>query len=352
MRRLRLLAVCLTMAGALAPAIGLGRAEAAPGMQRRAEAAPDAPGTTANGGLRIRLMEAPQNRRNDPRARSYIVDHLAPGTTISRRIGIANESNRALRARFYVGAASISGGSFQPLDDPNELSAWSRFQPAQVDIRPGAEATATLTVAVPAGATAGERYGVAWAELPGTTDQGITSVNRVGIRIYLSVGPGGEPASDFAIDSMTAKRNVDGTPVVTAQVTNTGARALDLSGSLRLAHGPAGLNAGPFAAKLGTTLAIGDSEAVEVVLDKQIPDGPWEATLELRSGTTQRTAVAVVRFPKPGESGPSVKAEPTSTSKSKSGLVAGLGVGIILLVVVFLFLLIFRRRGRKDEEEG
>jgi hypothetical protein len=325
------------MAGALAPAIGA-----------RADQ-PHVNGQVANGGLRVRLLEAPQVRRNDPRARIYIVDHLAPGTTITRRIGVANESTGPLHSRLYVGAAAIAGGTFQPQDQPNDLGSWSRFGPSQLDIRPGAEATATLTIAVPASATAGERYGVAWAELPGSTAEGVTSVNRVGIRIYLSVGAGGEPASDFVIDTMTAKRNADGTPVVTAQVTNTGARALDLSGSLRLAGGPAGLNAGPFPAKLGTTLAIGDSEPVEVVLDKQIPDGPWEATLDLRSGTAQRSAVARILFPKPGETGPAVPAEPPAQRKVAG--VAALGFGVILLVLLFLFFLIFRRRRKEEDEE-
>lgn len=331
MRRTYLLAVCLTMAGALAPAIG-------------------AHADAQNGGVRVRLLEAPESRRNDPRAHSYVIDHVRPGTTISRRIGVTNESTGPLGVRLYVGGADIGTGTFQALDAPNELSGWTAFAPNHVELLPGREETTVLTIRVPAAATSGERYGVAWAELPGSTDQGVTSVNRVGIRIYLSVGPGGEPASDFVIDTMTAKRNRDGTPVVSAQVTNTGARALDLSGSLRLTAGPGGLSAGPFVAKLGTTLAIGDSEPVEIPLDKQIPDGPWEAALELRSGTTQRSAVAHILFPKPGESGPAVEVKARS-NRSVVG-VAALGFGVILFVLVLLFLLIFRRRRKDEDEDG
>ena len=52
-----------------------------------------------------------------------------------------------------------------------------------------------MTIAVPRDAAPGERYGVVWAEVRAAAPAagGITQVSRVGIRIYLSVGPGGRP---------------------------------------------------------------------------------------------------------------------------------------------------------------
>jgi hypothetical protein len=48
-----------------------------------------------------------------------------------------------------------------------------------------------VTIRVPRDAAPGERYGVVWAETRAGPDSGdgITQVNRVGIRLYLSVGP-------------------------------------------------------------------------------------------------------------------------------------------------------------------
>jgi hypothetical protein len=66
------------------------------------------------------------------------------------------------------------------------------------------------------------------------------------IRLYLSVGPGGAPAANFTIDSLTAKRTPDGHPTVLARVHNTGGRALDMNGTLRLVDGPGALDAGPY----------------------------------------------------------------------------------------------------------
>jgi hypothetical protein len=126
---------------------------------------------------------------------------------------------------------------------------------------------------------------------------GITRVSRVGIRLYISVGTGAAPASNFTIDSLTGKRSPDGQPAVVASVHNTGGRALDMSGALQLSHGPGGLSAGPFAANLGTTLAIGATEPIMIMLDKQIPDGPWHVLVTLRSGLLERSARAIVDFP-------------------------------------------------------
>ncbi|MBW3590879.1 MAG: hypothetical protein KY393_03355, partial [Actinobacteria bacterium] len=60
---------------------------------------------------------------------------------------------------------------------------------------------------------------------------------------------------------------------MTAEVRNTGGRALDLTGELTLTDGPGGLSGGPFPAELGTTLPVDGAAAVTVVLDEQLPDG-------------------------------------------------------------------------------
>jgi hypothetical protein len=127
-------------------------------------------------------------------------------------------------------------------------------------------------------------------------------VNRVGIRVYLSVGPGGKPPSDFTIESLTAHRSTTGIPSISARVVNTGQRALDLSGELLLTDGPAGLRGGPFPVQLGNTLAIGESTELDIPLDPSLPNGPWQADLTLRSGFVERTVQTNLTFPASGQS--------------------------------------------------
>ncbi len=190
-------------------------------------------------------------------------------------------------------------------------------------------------ITVPDDAAPGERYGVVWAEVrTAPSVGGVTQVSRVGIRIYLSVGPGGAPAADFTIDSLTAVRSADGRPTVVATVHNSGGRALDMSGGLRLSDGPGGVSAGPFPATLGTSLAIGATEAVTVTLDKQLPAGPWDARIDLRSGLISLTGQATITFPAFGAS------RPTATGSSRPGTVyVAVGALLVLLAAGAFFVL-------------
>ena len=264
----------------------------------------DATTTDAADSIGIRLAEIPASAADDPRARLYIVDHLAPGTTISRRVEISSTADAAAQVGLYAAAATITGGAFLGSDGrtANDLSSWTTITPGEVDIPANGTMEGSITIDVPADAAPGEHYAVVWAEVRAGEDaNGVVMVSRVGIRIYLSVGPGGPPAANFVIESLTASRTSDGQPVVVATVKNTGGRALDMSGTLDLGGGPGDLSAGPFDARLGTTLAVGESEPVTVALDNQVPAGPWDATITLRSGLLEISANATITFPDNGE---------------------------------------------------
>jgi hypothetical protein len=255
----------------------------------------------STGTIGLQLLDVPTTARLDPRARLYIVDHLAPGTTIHRRIGVSNTTPSTIHIALYPAAASIGKGVFTGAagHTRNELTTWTSVSPGALEVRPGAHRVAVVTIAVPHDAAPGERYGAVWAEARSspTTAGGITEVSRVGVRLYLSVGPGGPPAANFTINSLVAKRSRDGRPLVLATVHNTGGRALDMNGTLRLLHGPGGLRAGPFPANLGVTLGIGETEAVTIPLDPQLPAGPWNARVTLRSGLLQRSNQTTLTFP-------------------------------------------------------
>lgn len=237
----------------------------------------------------------------DPRSLLYIMNHVAPGTSLSRQIEVSNNSAAGVTVSVYVSGAEIQGGSFvgETGATQNELSSWMSTSPNQLSVAANQTALATVTIKVPANAVAGERYAAIWAAVttPPTTGSGVTQVNRVGIRTYLSVGPGGDPASDFTVSTITTSREANGQPSVHAVVRNTGERALDMYGTLTLTSGPGGLTAGPFAVTLGTTIPINGSETIQVLLDKQVPVGPWHAKIVLRSGLLERSASSTISFP-------------------------------------------------------
>lgn len=210
-----LFAVCLVAAAILLPPPATARADASENQSL--------------GGVGVRFVDAPAATAEDPRARLYIIDHLAPGTVIERRIEVTNTTPAPAVVRMYAAGASINDGTFvgDAGDTPNELSTWNAVRPGALDLDAGAHASVTVTNPVPSDAAPGERYAVVWAEIhSGASSLGaVAQVNRVGIRQYLSVGPGGPPA-------------------------------------------------GPLPAGLGSSLAIGDSGQVVIPLDEQVPDGP------------------------------------------------------------------------------
>ena len=299
------------------------------------------------GSIGLRLIDAPVTSGNDPRALIYIVDHLAPGTVIHRRVEVSNTATSTTRVSLYSAAATIAHGSFLGAagHTANDLSSWTSVSPGAYDVLAGGRTTATVTISVPADAAPGEQYGVVWAEA-GTVPiagGGIAQVSRVGIRLYVSVGPGGPPAADFTIESLTAARSPGGHPVVVASVHNTGGRALDMSGSLQLLAGPGGLRAGPFPATLGTTLAIGDTEAVAVTLDRAVPAGPWDALITLHSGLLERSAHASITFPDTGVT-PLVIATSTRRERVSSAVLAFI---VLLLLALTILVTVVRRRRRR-----
>ncbi|WP_370153765.1 peptidase [Streptacidiphilus sp. EB129] len=269
-------------------------------------------GAAPAAGIGIKLLEAPVSRRDDPRAHTYIVDHLAPGSVIKRRVEVTNESATLRHIDLYAAAASIDDNAFAfaPEHTPNELSTWTSLDRTGVDVPAWGSSPVQVSLHVPNDASTGERYAVIWAQGAVAPDQShsVTLVNRVGVRMYIDVGPGGEPPSDFRIDKVTPARTRDGRPELWAQVRNTGGRAVDLSGTLSLSGGPGGLRAGPFTAETGTTLLPGGHAPVTVLLDKQLPDGPWAVDLTLKSGLVVREVNAVVTFPHtPGATGNAVE---------------------------------------------
>jgi hypothetical protein len=303
----------------------------------------------ASPGLGVRLLDAPSSLAKDPRAHEYIIDNLAPGGSITRHIEVSNGTTESLPITTYADSATIAAGGFRVADGHtvNDLVSWTITDPTSFTLAPGAAKVVTVHIAVPADAAGGERYGVVLAEArPSAAAGRIALVTRVGIRIYLSVAAGGPPASNFSIEQLQAERDAAGNPVVQASVDNTGGRALDMTGTLRLDHGPGGLSAGPFPVRLGTTLAPGQREPVTVVLDKALPAGPWHARVELQSDLLRRAAEATITFPTAvGTKAAPVAARAVPLTRNRDVLVP-VALGLLLFVTILLGLAWWRRRVR------
>ncbi|GAB2891594.1 hypothetical protein GCM10027074_69760 [Streptomyces deserti] len=306
---MRRLLSCLLVAACCA--LGAGTAVARP--------SPPGPSQGKPVRLGIKLLEAPVDRRQDPRASSYIIDHLPPGAVIHRDIQVVNDNPNPLHVTLYPGAAAIRGGTFTfaPAGKRNELAGWISLARTRLTLDPWQKAAVPVTLRVPRTASAGERYAVIWAQHHSKPGPGgnIGMVTRAGVRVYLDIGPGGELPSSFRITRLIPARTQDGRPQLRVRVHNTGARAVDISGSLRLGSGPDALTAGPFTNDRVLTLAPRHKGTLAFTLGKGVPKGPWKAVVTLQSGMLKQTASGRIRFPDAGTGHP-VLAVLTSTRSS------------------------------------
>jgi hypothetical protein len=314
------------------------------------------PGQVVSGqGIGIRLLDASITRKGDPRAHLYIDDFVPPGADLTRHVEVDNLTNHSTHVLMYADASSIDKAGWVVAQGRvnNELTSWMTVTPSTLDLAPGKSAVVTVKIAVPAKASSDERYATIIAEQPATSSGAgmhVAIATRVGVRVYLAVGPGGEPASNFTISTLVASKAPDGTPMVTANVTNTGKRALDVGGTLMLTNGPGGLRAGPYQVSVPKTIGIGETEGVSVALDKQTPLGPWLATMNLKSGYVEHAATATITFPaKGGSAAAPVKAKPVA---GKSSFMLPAVLGVIALVIVALIVMWLRRRRRDGDDTG
>lgn len=322
------LAVLAAGIGLTAPA-ALASPAGPAGLVRPAGPAPSAsPGA---GSFGIRLVDAPVSEEHNPRAWEYIIDSLHPGTVIHRRIAVQNKSSKVAHIKVYADAATIKDGSFigGPGQARNELTSWASVSRPALTLAPGAAAVETATIRVPAEATRGERYAVIWAQETSRVQRpnqfSVVEVNRVGVRVYLAVGRGGALPTNFSVTEVTSGRDASGAPQVIARVRNTGQRAIDLLGTLKLFDGPGGASAGPFRFGAGLTLAPGQSGLMLAVLSKATPSGTWHVTVTMKSGITTRQSTAVITVTGLMAAG---------FSSTEMGIFAGV-VGVAVLVLAW-----------------
>ena len=263
-RRLRGGLVLALAAGTLFPAAG-------------ASARAISPPTPAAQRFGVRLAGVPVAEEHNPRAYRYIIDYLPAAAVIHRRIMVLNEESHAAHFTVYPDAAQISHGSFVGDDGAtrSELTTWISVQHPELTLGPHTSAMDMITIRVSREPTRGEHYGVIWVqqETRGHAANGVAlnEVARVGVRIYLAVGPGGVPPTNFTISAITGHHTRQGALVITAPLRNTGGRAVDLDGTARLTRGPGGTSAGPYPVHQVVTIAPGQSYPVTFIPGRRLP---------------------------------------------------------------------------------
>jgi hypothetical protein len=248
-------------------------------------------------GIGVRLIDPPPSSLTNPLARVYITGAVAAGSRLTARVEVSNTTAHSQTVSVYAAGASMQGRTFT-FDDghaKNELSSWTTLDRRELRLAPHTATIVAVAVKVPRGASRGERYSVVWAAVRASATASVQLVNRVGVRMYVSVG--GEAAPRYTVSTPRASRSAGGTPRIRATIRNTGTGTISIAGSLTLTGGPGGMRTGPLPISIARPLAPGSSRRVTLRLTRQLPRGPWHVDIALASGPTLQRARAVVTFP-------------------------------------------------------
>ena len=146
---------------------------------------------TTVGSVGIRIAQIPAAVAGNPLAGSYIISRLQPGVPFTQRLEVFNTSIEKLKVDVYPGLATFVQGEFLVGNgrEGNELTRWTVLSPNSLVVKPGETKAFNMTITPPLGAASLQQFGVIWAEVQGAPNEsGITSVSRVGIRMYVPVG--------------------------------------------------------------------------------------------------------------------------------------------------------------------
>jgi hypothetical protein len=258
-------------------------------------------------GIGVRLLAPAGASLSNPLARSYIVARLSPGDVITRQVEVTNTTAATRQVAVYAAAASAPGGVFRfaPGHVQNDVSSWTQVGTPQLRLDAGSIARELVTIRVPAQAVRGVHDAVVWAETssPAPTGGGVTLVNRVGIRIYLTIDGSGAASPAFRISALLATRQADGSQLISAHVNNVGKGPLSVSGEVTLGQGDAsGLRAGPFSLAASEPIMPGRSQLVTARVPASVPPGRWRARMLVTSGTVTHTTTATLTLAGPAAS--------------------------------------------------
>lgn len=256
----------------------------------------------SRGDIGVKLDTVPASERNNPIDQAYIVRWMRRGTVARAVISVLNDTPATQHIQVYPAAAQMSGLVFEFASGTtaNELTTWTRLSQHLLVMKPFTEAPVEVAITVPRDASPGRNVAVIWAQLSSGHGQ-ITMVNRVGIRMYITIGRGGPPPPGFRISSATAGRSPSGRPEVLVRVRNTGGTPLSLVSQVRLVNGPGGVSIANLPLASGTTmLGVGTVSTLAFAGSKSLPNGPWTAVLSMRGGFIQHTLRVRLTFPTPG----------------------------------------------------
>lgn len=219
----------------------------------------------------------------EARDRSYVVRTVKPGDELADRLLAVNLTDAPIELDVAPVDATVTGdGQFAPGAAAEGDGRWITVTPTRVRVPARSTRPVDVRIRVPADAAAGDHIAAVVAQKAGppTGSGNVRLVQRVGVRVYLTVDGTGESSRQggqsrsFEIKDL---RWVDGTFEVDIQ--NTGDLLVEPLGSLTISRG--GLDATAEVPVLGT-VPPHELRTFKVPPPRPLEPGTYDALLKLR----------------------------------------------------------------------
>lgn len=285
-----------------------------------------APGDSARAAENGEFSLRPVRPADTPdRERSYVVRTVAPGASFDDRLEARNPTDSPLDLVVEpVDAAVTPDGSFAPGTTTTAEGGWLRVTPDRLRVPARGSVRVALRVVVPADAAPGDHIAavvVRKAEAP--SGSGVQVVNRVGVRVYLTVTPPAAPAPRRAFEFRGLRWT--GNRTFEADVANVGDLLVEPLGTLTIARGD--FDTTVDVPVLGT-VPPGQVLTLPVRANGALEPGTYEARLRLRlvqggSEQEQRVTFTEAGTPAPEEEDDTVPLLPLLLAVGALALVVG-----------------------------
>lgn len=218
----------------------------------------------------------------EARDRSYIVKAVAPGAELADRVLAVNLTDKPLDLEVAPADASITPeGVFAPGTTATAVGSWITATPGQVRVPPHGTVPVDVRIRVPADAAAGDHIAAVVARKAGepSGSGNVRVVQRVGVRVYLTVQPTDESSRRGALGRQFEFRSLRWAgDAFEAEVANTGDLLVEPLGTVDVRRG--GLGATAEVPVLGT-VPPGESRTFRVSPPADLEPGTYDGTVRL-----------------------------------------------------------------------
>lgn len=261
--------------------------------------------TILGSGAGMALAQAPTNATVGSSVAPPVYDLTAkPGETVVKTMNVRNDSSASQTYTTVIHGITSSneegGLAFSPSSSA-DLSGWITVSPSTFTLAPNQAKDVTVTVKVPATASAGGHYATVFAQTSAPASGGAHMNAMVGTSFLLRVSGKVTESADVVEFSTAQARVIPGQPIeFTVRAKNTGNTHIKPQGTIEIFNGDIKVDEIAVNPE-GLSILPGAVRKFNVASNKTLPTGNYRAQMTMVYGVGQTLSVPAISFSVVGE---------------------------------------------------